>query len=543
MSFLRKLFLLSESNQTKNPSNVNFEIFKFKPLKVNRETMGELPLLALVSLLDQLPLGDAVRYRRVSKQWRHLIDHSIYKRELVLFVECEPHPDWWEYSGEAINLKNSVRANFGAFESDSFFALFKGVRRLFLSFNHLTFSQELTDNLATFFGGTLEHLHVDFRSNSSVSHKETKFKLSLANLQTFYFAQATQYESRLRNFQFSLDCDRLTHLYTNGCLKVENDSNIVKIALNLRVLFVTEIIFRIDIKFPNLEIFGCSKKPDIELFTFYFPNLREFHYIHPASGHIVEPRYAIKSLLREIEEEEITLDVFWIGLRFTLENFDQIFKALEKHSVLGFTSNTLSYFKENVDAPDFKPICHTEDLVHYSDSFGDQLDELNRELVEKLAKCWRTVRIKYFKQPFDVAKLSDAFRFVNKLTVSRILKPSEFEALPVIFSNLQIFDLNSNSSEPVDLSFVSQFKNLYLFNTQLTPSSATVDHLITDCPHLYLLSFGSEKQITIRFRYRVHWQTQQRFQLIYKDEKVVFFLKSEEAILEFLFLNQYVKSE
>lgn len=55
----------------------------------------------------------------------------------------------WKHSGEAVNLEQSVQANYRVFKSASFFVLFKSVKSLLLSFGHFFGSQELADNLAS----------------------------------------------------------------------------------------------------------------------------------------------------------------------------------------------------------------------------------------------------------------------------------------------------------------------------------------------------------------------------------------------------------
>ena len=135
---------------------------------------NELPSVALVAVLEHLLTGDLVRCRRVNKLWRHLIDHSISKNELVLFVECHPQAAWWVHrGGEAIRLEEAIRANYALFESETYFGLFKRVKRMFLSFTNLCFKQEWAEKFVSHFGATLEHLQIDYETTTSLSDQRT----------------------------------------------------------------------------------------------------------------------------------------------------------------------------------------------------------------------------------------------------------------------------------------------------------------------------------------------------------------------------------
>ena len=520
--------------------------------------MEDLPCVALVVVLEHLPYGDLIRFRSVNKLWRHLIDHSVSKRELLLFVSTEPCPNRWVHSGEEMNLSNTVRANYSVFKPAPFFMLFSRVRRLFLSFNHFAFSQKLTDNLVSNFS-TLEHLQIDCQSSSSLD-ESTTFRLALRNLQTFSFGE--HYINQVDTpenptaFLFSLDCDRLTELYDIS-LSSKDNPFIARVAPNLKVLVTNRINYDTAPEFPNLEILCCSNVPDTRFLVACLPKLREFCFANCVVKLSSEGEEMINEFLQRIEEQRRKVDVFWLGLKFTLENSGRLFDALKQSGLpnyLGqfeYAPESLNFFKGKSSSTNFHPIHHLfECSVTYADSFGDQLDEhADRELIENLAKSWRNVILESkISGKFDVAKLSSLFRFVRVLELYQILEQSEFDALPTIFPDLRVFYMHLDgmpfftSLEGVDFSFVSKFKNLYEFHMLAQLPLAALDRMLTDCRHLGLVAFaGKEKELYVRIRPKQFVQRGRRFQLSFTRTALeCFYFKEKNSFLEFLDVNDLV---
>ena len=510
--------------------------------------MDELPSLALVAVLGCLPFEDLIRCRRVSKLWRHLIDHTVSKLELILFVETRPRPNWWEFNGEAVNLEHSVQANYSVFTSKPFFTMFRRIRRLFLSFNHFAFSQKLTNNLASNFGDTLEHLQIDFHTNGSlVSNRE--FKLSLNNLLSFSFSKKIRFESYPKDFNFSLDCNRLTHLYANSCLTNESKTMFARVASNLKVLFAADIFYEERIEFPNLEVLGCYEAPDTQFLVSCLPSLKEFHFLNSFPQSQTIAQRSINEFLGRIESEKRKVDVFWLGIKFTLKNSDRIFQFqifAEKFGVR-ITSLTLDCFKENASTLNFKYLRYTGDYpVVYLDSFGDQLDEdLDQKLISDLAKILHTVFMYDVHRPLDELRVPNLFQFVSKLLVTKDLKQPDLDALPRIFPHLRVFQWRGMPTRIVDFSFVSRFKNLCLCSTRMAVPLASLDQMLTDCPHLNFVSFpGKEKAIYIQIFYRHLMQSDRRFGLGFKpNSRNLFYFKEKEELLGFLDINDLVIQE
>lgn len=102
----------------------------------------------------------------------------------------------------------------------------------------------------------------------------------------------------------------------------------------------------------------------------------------------------------------------------------------------------------------------------YSYSFAERLDEyLDRELISDLRRSLNTVFLDSTRE-LDVAKLASLFQLVSKLVVTQMFKQSQFDGL-------QVFYLSLRAVKNIDLSFVSEFKSLYLFHLDSPPSLAS----------------------------------------------------------------------
>lgn len=280
-----------------------------------------------------------------------------------------PRPNWWEHSGEAVNLENCVQANYGVFLSEPFFTLFKGVKRLFLSFNVFFFNQELTDKLARHFSYSLENLQIDYL-NSRSWEESRQFRLALRNLRTFCYSKQLRFGDCFESFIFSLDCDRLTHLYANTNITFERDSFIARVAPNLRVLFANWITYKEEsLEFPNLELLLCCNAPGNKFLISNLPSLKEFHFASQFTQNLTEARHLIGDFLMAVEKKKRKLDVFWLGLKFNLDNLDRNLTALGCSRAVGpgIESKTLTYlsktFKENSSMLNFNYTRYTGEFT------------------------------------------------------------------------------------------------------------------------------------------------------------------------------------
>ena len=519
--------------------------------------MSELPSLALVVVLKHLPIGDLVQCRRVNKLWRHLIDHSISKSELILFVECAPRLAWWVHrGGEAIHLENAIQANYALFDPETFFGLFKRVRRMFLCFNNFFFKQEWAEKFASHFGATLEHLQIDYEATTSLSESTTDFRLDLPNLQTFCFSNKTRNQDFDRPFAVRVNSDRLTHLYaTNVDFTLRSDSIIARMAPNLRELFVGEIIYEDPIEFPNLQRLGCRNPPSSEFLTSCLPSLREFYFPNKFLNNLNENGESIQDFLWQNKSENRNLDVFWFGMRFTTNNLIPNLYAVSQidqrtHTKPVVTAETPNYFEENRSIFNFYHLRYSGQYsIYYSDSFTDRLNEnVDREMIDCLRASLDSVFMwndeSCLKSKFDVPKLAHLFQFISRAELGDISdRQHEYDQLPTIFPNLRILTLYLKMPNNCDHSFLSRFKSLFSLHLTRALSHQVLDQILTNCQFLYYLTVfleeNREKCYHLRRGYKHIREPEKLFDVRFPsiDSEAIFF-KEKEMALEYLDRNQ-----
>ena len=514
--------------------------------------MNEVPSVALVVVLNHLPYADLVRCRLVCKLWRHLIDRSVGKRDLILFVETNRRPNWWAHNGEAINLKSSLQANYAVFGTMSFFDLFQGVKRLFLCFNQFILFQKFLNKLAKHFGDTLEHLQIDYEfMNQEIQN--SPFRLAFQCLKTFCFSKLMDDAMPPpRRLEFVFDCDQLTHLLYPD-LTFTSHSLTARVVSNLRVLFVKWLTYSEPLEFPHLQVLGSGNAPGTQFLVSSLPSLREFFFSASFTENPIDAGNLISEFLFSIERGKRKVDVFWLGLKFTQENIRSNLHALihlirNGESWIRVQTETLNYYKENRSILNFSYLRYINDfdVFNTSDSFADQLDEnADRDLIDNLRTSLSTVRMGSLTEGVDVAKLSGMFQFVARIFVGRI-KPADYDLLPVIFPAVRIVQLNPNVPEGIDLSFVSEFKNLYYFKIDRPLSLALVNRILTKCRYIYQISSKKEeKNFFIRKAYKHVFTSTVFFNLKISDisTSLFFTIKEKRELLGALVSNELVLIE
>ena len=520
--------------------------------------MNELPSVALVVVLNHLPYADLVRYRPVCKLWRHLIDHSVDKRDLILFVETNRRPSWWAHNEQVVNLRSSLQANYAAFWSMTFFGLFNGVKRLSLCFSEFFYQQKLFDNLARHFGSSLEHLQIDYESTFNIEEEYageiiTQFKLAFRCLKTFCFSKPMD---RIvpNDFEFVFDCDQLTHLLYPD-LTFKSHSLTARVVSNLRVLFVKWLTYSKPLKLPHLQVLGSGNAPGAQFLASCLPSLLEFYFSTSFTENPTEANNSISEFLGTVERANRKVDVFWLGLKFTQENLRSNLQTLTQlmpgeESKIEIGTETLNYYKENRSIVNFGYLRYTRDFrVNCSDSFADQLDEnADRDLMDNLAASLSTVRMGPLTESFNVAKLADLFQFVGGFLVNKI-KPTDYDLLPVIFPDVRTLFLHPGVPDSIDLSFISEFKNLCIVSIRKPLSLALLNRILTNCPYLSQVhSRKEEKNISIKKAYKYIWPSFGHHlavgsSLIFTGQPKIFWFIKKEKLFEALVKYDLVRKE
>ena len=105
-----------------------------------------------------------------------------------------------------------------------------------------------------------------------------------------------------------------------------------------------------------------------------------------------------------------------------------------------------------------------------------------------------------------------------------------------------ILYLAVNKSEPIDLAFVSQFENLYIFvfwKSQVSP--AALNQILSRCRHLHYVSFGArQKKVIIKIikiikiGYPHVLPAERRLELKVSVDSEAIYFKEMERLLDFL---------
>ena len=95
--------------------------------------MDELPVLALLKVLDYLPTVDAIRYRAVCKSWRSLIDQFVLN-ELNVFHDQKQHPKFLHLQKCFMNPNRSISFDGPSLErlvleNEKFARLFRNLKK------------------------------------------------------------------------------------------------------------------------------------------------------------------------------------------------------------------------------------------------------------------------------------------------------------------------------------------------------------------------------------------------------------------------------
>ena len=320
-------------------------------------------------------------------------------------------------------------------------------------------------------------------------------------------------------------------------------------APNLRELFLNKITYEEPIEFPNLQRLGCGTPPSSSFLTDCLPSLREFYFPTNFAHRVEEAADSIAEFVWRIEGEKRNLDVFWLGMKFTKENWGANLDVVTELDPAGgnyplplVAGETVDYFRENRSILNFYHLRYTGHYsVYYSDSFADQLDRnVDRKLIDSLRASVYSVYIGELRREFDVPKLADLFQFVSRAVVINISdRQQEYDQLPTIFPNLRSLIFTALWPEQLDLSFLSRFKCLFSLQIISPISLPVLDQILTNCQYLYWFAIypkkNEEKCCILRRRYKHIEKSEKRFDVRFPSfESQAVSFKEKEEVLEYL---------
>ena len=71
----------------------------------------DLPEVALIRVLNHLPVRNQLNARLVCRHWKQITDSSVQRDELILFLEIYPRSIYWYYDGREVDLGNAFLVN------------------------------------------------------------------------------------------------------------------------------------------------------------------------------------------------------------------------------------------------------------------------------------------------------------------------------------------------------------------------------------------------------------------------------------------------
>ena len=197
--------------------------------------------VALIRILNYLPVHDQLNVRLVSRHWKQITDSSVRRNELVLFLEIYPRPIFWLHDEREVDLGNAfLVSDLASMKSQFFLTHFRKVRNLMIVHPFQTSSKQFIEQIQVSFL-ELEHLQffdIDPYPGFSNLRKllyETDFHLP--NLRTFY--------SQTSDMPLGLHCPRLTELFAYSELNITEttDDQTKRCIQNLRLLFVQKLTY------------------------------------------------------------------------------------------------------------------------------------------------------------------------------------------------------------------------------------------------------------------------------------------------------------
>ena len=419
---------------------------------------SQLPVVALVKVLGYLPLSDQLNARRVCKYWHVVNDHSVPRRELILFYELHPRPVCWHHSNQKADLNNALMVNDHFLESEFFSAYFRKIQRLMVAFPVNTPCKQLIELIQASFAD-LQHLQFTSIGDWVYFYLQRglQSELRLENLRTFY-AQAA-------DVPLNLNCPKLSELFTLYDLTIDERTNeqTKKCLQNLKLLKVYRLAYPPGFEFSQLQVLHYMHDPEIFHLTISlvdFPMLKELH-CHFADNNLVN------ELLQQ--KERLKRENLRIYLRgFLLERV----VALETVAI-HLDAASLKLAKESPSSCNFSLERKSLFLCNSSD---DELASLKEDELPESLLMWITDIIigwpeeKLSKVSPAFFEICDRFPCVYSITIHDEVSQDLLNRLPDVFPYLECFTYEPTIGGNLlicfkSLNFVGRFKTLSFFTT------------------------------------------------------------------------------
>ena len=338
----------------------------------------------------------------------------------------------------------------------------------------------------------LEHLQFSYLGRKSswdvISwFKTNKTNLQLANLRTFY--------SQGDDLPCGLHLPQLTELCVYSKLSIRATDDQTKLCIQrLRTLLVYQLSYPPGFEFSNLEVFYFNE-PSFSISLRDFPRLKEIHYFE-LSWSISHWIYDLKNLLEQkriLERNQLRFyfDGFELNARTDFELLDYLdYKEGPNLSrfrcKLNLNEKILRLIKETPWRLKFNLLSKNLMISH---GLYDELISLPEgdEHVRSMFKSAQYINFEsdlkssiecfiFKKEPVNLFKLSDRFRYVWSASVSTGLSQSLLDQLPDAFPHLVEFSYDRKFVVCIpNFQFIGRFKSLHHFHVD--PQLLSTDEL------------------------------------------------------------------
>ena len=520
----------------------------------------DLPELALIRVLNCLPLHDQLNARLVCRHWKRVTDSSARKDELVLFLEIYPRPVYWFHDGREVDLGNAfLISNLEALKNEFFLSYFCRVSRLMIAHRVNASSNQFVEQIQSF----LQLEHLQFCSFGSRTHLSCfrnlvyETNLHLPNLRTFY--------SHAVDRPRKIHCPKLTELFIYSELTIDDrtDEQTKLCIQNLRLLLVWRLVsYPKGFEFSNLEVFYFNR-PCHPILLSDFPRLKEIHYFH-TFGYFFELPNHLKNLLKQKRRlKRNQLRIYFDG--FELEDKNG-FKTLSHYlppgqdSLLSGMNLNEHILRLVQESPSFCKFDLLSKRLLVNEAVYEELIDLPTDdlLVESMLKS--TIEVT-FEQPLSTESLnffylSDRLRNISCVRVSLEMSQTQLDLLPDALPHLVNFfyDPKFFGSHILNFQFVGRFKSLQFLTFYYRLISMDELRLVFEkCKFLYLISLARPNKAYIRiFRpigekvYKVNWRSSDRVDFAeakFSMEELFDYLEASRWLEKHDFLGERVEVE
>ena len=505
---------------------------------------SDLPELALIRVLDYLPVRDQLNARLVCRHWRLTTDSSGRRDELALFYESHPMPVYWLHNGNEVDSGNSyLFIDLAVLKNEFFLHYFRRVRRLVIALEVNTSSEKFLEAIQTSFP-QLEHLQFNMLGEkcqfSGLRKLVYETTLQLPNLRTFY--------SEAGDMPLALHCPRLSELFVYSQLTINEatDEQTRLCIQSLRFLLVENLTYPRDFEFSNLQILYFNK-PSPSILLSDFPRLKELHYFDALSRAYRERlRDALIALLEQkriLKRDELRFyfDGYELEDSSDFGVLNGYLNPNDSFSRLSLNEKVLRLIKEGSSRCKFNLL---RKRLSMSDSLDDELVSLSKgdELVEAMLKSAYDL---HFEQPLtrhslNLFQLSDRFQYVTCVSVYVELSQALLDRLPDALPHLVFFYYAPKffSNHFVNFEFVGQFKSLHKF--LIPPTVLSIDELrsiVNNCKLLHWFSFIRPNGVRVRTVRRGLKSTDQAYEVTWYSSDYLEFARAEfgkEELLDYL---------